>query len=245
MAETDHPNGTCGIFCPYCKEGVPRTLEAVRRYEAMLVLRQTLDEIARGYIFDRFTEEAVRTQMEIHGIPEDDWYFDAEKRELVVRVALLPEQITVQVSRHAAGYIAAMDENEQDEKTSIDQADRPIVSEPGDGNTHVETAPGSSFAVPTDNIPEGTAPEDIPAAVTPATEQKSVDGPVDVQQGSTFVHGPQPEEVIPRPNGPIAQPEGTIEGANPEGTPARGETVDDAAANEGRLADGEDASDLR
>ena len=29
MSVDDHPNGTCGMFCPYCKTGVPRNREAV------------------------------------------------------------------------------------------------------------------------------------------------------------------------------------------------------------------------
>ncbi len=33
MSENDHPQGTCGLFCPYCKAGVSRNLEAVRKYE--------------------------------------------------------------------------------------------------------------------------------------------------------------------------------------------------------------------
>ncbi len=38
MSENDHPRGTCGMFCPYCRVGVLRNLEAVRKYE------QTFDD---------------------------------------------------------------------------------------------------------------------------------------------------------------------------------------------------------
>ncbi len=44
MSEYDHPQGTCGLFCPYCRVGVPRDLKAVRKYEQTFDLEGDVDK---------------------------------------------------------------------------------------------------------------------------------------------------------------------------------------------------------